>query len=99
MKQIRLWEAHGSSAYQEISRILWKLKSPPLDSIVNQLSSVHNLAAYLFKSILILFFHLLLNPSRGLFPSGFTIKILYAFLSSSLCLLLSPPASSSTIYH
>jgi len=36
------------------------------------------------KFVLILLYHLFLGPSSDLFPSGYPIKILYAFLISSI---------------
>jgi hypothetical protein len=41
---------------------------------------IHTIPSYLCRSILILSIHLRLGLPSGLFPSGFTTNILYAFL-------------------
>jgi hypothetical protein len=84
------WEAVSRSATQEIPNILWNPKvhshvhkSPPLILILSQINPTHTIPSYLsLISILILFTHLLLGLSSGLFPSGLPTKILYAFLFS-----------------
>jgi hypothetical protein len=54
--------------------------SPPLVPILSQINPVHTTPSY----VLILSFHLRLGLPSGLFPSGFPIKILYAFLFSPI---------------
>ena len=51
------------------------------------LSEVHPLPSITtsFKSILILSSHLHISLPKGLFPSGFPTKALYAFLDCSIC--------------
>jgi hypothetical protein len=53
--------------------------SPPLVPILSRINSVHTILSYL-RSTLILSSHLRLGLPSGLFPSGFPINILYAFL-------------------
>jgi hypothetical protein len=84
------WVAASRSDTQEFLNILWNPKvhyrvhkSPLLVRMRSQLNSVHTTQAYFsLKSILMLFFHLRLGASSGLFPYGFPIKALYTFIFS-----------------
>jgi hypothetical protein len=60
-------------------------KSPPLIPILSQMDTIHYLSPYLSKSILILFSHLRLGISSGLFPLGFLTKIFYIFYTFFVC--------------
>jgi hypothetical protein len=53
-----------------------------MDPILNHKNSVHIPTSYNVRSILILYSHLHRSISCGLFPSLFSIRILYAFLIS-----------------
>jgi hypothetical protein len=84
------WEATSCAATQEFPNILWNPKvhyyvhnSPPLVPILSQINPVHTTPPYL-RSILILSTHLCPGLPSGLFPSGFTTNILYAFLFSPM---------------
>jgi hypothetical protein len=76
-EQSPCWEANSFSASQEIPHTVWNPKvhhrvhkSPPLVSILSQISPVHSLFYFLnihFNIIL----HLRLGLLGGLFPSGF----------------------------
>jgi hypothetical protein len=55
--------------------------SPPLGPILSQIDQIHTRS---LRSILILSSHLRLGLPSGLFPSGFPINILYAFLFSPI---------------
>jgi hypothetical protein len=48
--------------------------------ILSQMNSIHTFPLYLPVIHRSIFSHLRLSLSRGLFPSGFLVKILYAFL-------------------
>jgi hypothetical protein len=81
------WKAASRSATRQFPKILWNLKvlysvheSPLLVPILGQINPLHTIRPISLRSILILFSHLRLGLLNGLFPSGFTIKILYAFL-------------------
>ena len=83
--QSLLWEANVSPN-QEISRILW---SPKLHERVQNGPSRFLLPRFiqstlsnpvLWRSVLILFSHSLPGLPSRLFPSGFRIKLIYAFL-------------------
>jgi hypothetical protein len=83
-------EAPNSAATQELPSILWTPKvqyrihkSPPLLPILSHINLIHTIRSYL-RSILILSTHLRLSLPSGLFPSGFTTTILYAFLFSPI---------------
>jgi len=85
MERSPSWEANRQSASQEIPRLLWKPtvhyrvdNSPQLVPILSQILPVHTFPHYFLNihSNIILQLHLDL-PCR---PSGFPIKILYAFL-------------------
>ena len=87
MKQSPSWEANWFSTSQEISHILCKPnvlyrfhKCPPHASILSQI----NLSMPLpqptsWRPIFILSSHLRLGLPSGLFPSGFSTKILQAY--------------------
>jgi hypothetical protein len=89
MEQSPSWEANGSSAIQEITRILWTPKvhyriynSPTPVSILSQIDPVHappNLPSR--RTILILSSHLRLGLPSGLLPSEFPTNIMYAKLN------------------
>jgi hypothetical protein len=86
MKLSISWEAASCAATWELPNILWYTKvhycvhkSPPLVPILSQMKPVHTTPSYL-RSILILYTHPRLCLPSGLFPSGFHINILYAFL-------------------
>jgi len=95
--------AHAHSYSQEITCLLWNPKVhlpcsqepttglyPKPDESSPRLS--HSVS---LRSILIFIFHLSLALPSGLFLSGFSIKILYAFLVSYVLHVL--PISSSFI--
>jgi hypothetical protein len=80
------WEAASRLATQEFSRVLWNPKihycvhkSHPLVPALSQMNPFHTTLSYFSKSILILFSNLFPNFPSYPFPSGFPIKILYAF--------------------
>jgi len=87
MEQNPSWEADSHAASQEIPRLLWNPKvnycvhkSPPLVSILREMNPVYILPPLFFNiqsNVILPSTHSL--PS-GFFPSGFRIKILYAFL-------------------
>jgi hypothetical protein len=79
-------EAASHSGTQEFLNILCNLKvhyrvhkNPPPVPILSQINQVHTT-----HPILILSSHLRLDLTSGLFPSGFTTNILYAFLFPNL---------------
>jgi len=55
-----------------------------MEPVLSQVNAVHISHSISLRSILILFFHISLGLSSGLFPSGFPTEILYAFL---ICLI------------
>jgi hypothetical protein len=59
-------------------------KSPPLYHSVSQLNPIY-FAPYLFKCIIILYFHLWIDLEWCSLLSGFLAKILYEFLISNMC--------------
>jgi hypothetical protein len=80
------WEAISRSSTQEIPRLLWNLsfhnrvqKSPPLEPTLSNMKSSNPIV---FKINLILSPHLYSHLQSLLFRSGFSVKILYAFLIS-----------------
>jgi hypothetical protein len=84
------WEAANYAATEELPTILRNPKvhhrvhkSSQLVPILNQIYPVHTIPSHPIPSyltyILILFIHLTLGLSSGLFPSGFPTNILYAF--------------------
>ena len=83
MEQSPSWEANRSSATQKIPSILWIWnvhyrihKSPPSVPILSHIDTVHAPPHHFYRS------HLRLSLSRGLLPSGFPTKALYAPLLS-----------------
>jgi hypothetical protein len=79
------------SAIWEISHFLWNpkihhcvCKSPPNAPVMSQMYPIHTLPPYFLTAILTLSFHLHIGLLSGLIPSGFPIKILYAFLISPI---------------
>jgi hypothetical protein len=82
-------QVESSSANQEFINILWNPKvdyrvyeGPPLVPILSQMNPVHTLHPISLLSILTLSSYMRLSLSSSLFPSGFPIKMLYAFLFS-----------------
>jgi hypothetical protein len=95
-------EAASCAATQEFPDILWNLKiyynvhkSPPMVRIMSQINQVNTTPSYLSK-IHFNIIHLYLGLPSGLFPSGFSIKILYPFLFSPFVLHALPISSSLT---
>jgi hypothetical protein len=83
MQQSYASEANSRSVSQEIPSLLWNLNvhSNPLSvPIVSQMNPIYHLPPYFLKMHIYYILHLRLGLPSGLFPSGFTIKILYAFL-------------------
>jgi hypothetical protein len=94
------------AATQELPSSLWNPKvqcrvhnSPPLVRILSKISPIHTILSYL-RSILILSIHLHLGLLSGLYPSGFPINILYAFLFAPFVLHASshPPSRDHSNY-
>jgi hypothetical protein len=92
------WEAANSAATQERPSILWNPKvhyrlhkSPPLIPILS-----HIIPAYPSKIHPILSTHLRLGLPSGLFPSGVSTNILYAFRFSPFVLHALPISSFLT---
>jgi hypothetical protein len=69
-------------------------KSPPRFLILNQTNLVHSTQSYFSKIHLVLSSHLRLGLPSGLFPCGFSAKILYVFLFAP-CVLHALPISFS----
>ena len=89
MVQSPSWEGNWIADIEEIPLILWNPKvqnrthkRPPPVPILGQPNPVQYPNPNSWRSILILFTHLLLCLPSGLFPSGFPTKTLYAPLSS-----------------
>jgi hypothetical protein len=85
------WEANMFSASQEIPRMLWNPKvhhcshkCPPPVPILSQLDPVHTPTSNSWICSLILSSYLRLGLPSGLFPSGFSTKILYTSLFSPI---------------
>jgi hypothetical protein len=83
------WEAVSCAATQELPSFLWNPKinfrvhkSPPLVPFLSQISPIHTILSYLFKSILMLSTHLRLGLPSGLFPSGIWLDIVFVKLSA-----------------
>jgi hypothetical protein len=103
MQQSPSWEANSHSASQEIPHLLWNPKVhyhvhkiPTLARILSQMNQVHNLPTISRRSILILSYYLLRSLLSGLFPSGLSTRILYAFINIP-CVLHDPPISYALI--
>jgi hypothetical protein len=84
MEQRLSWEANTYSASQKISLILWSpevryriYKIPQPLSILSQIDPVYAPQPTFRRSILMFFFHLRLDVSDCLLPSGFLTKTLY----------------------
>jgi hypothetical protein len=56
-------------------------KSPPLDPILSQMNAAHTLTRTISLKSIQISSHLQLGLPSDLFPSGFTTKIIYAFIS------------------
>jgi hypothetical protein len=91
MEHIPFWEANRCSTNQDICYLLLNPqvqcrvhKCPPLNSILKQLNPVYILPSSFFK----MYINVILPSTPGIasavFPSGFPIKILYAFLFSHI---------------
>jgi hypothetical protein len=85
------WEVNTQSVSQEFPRLLWNpnihycvCKSMLLFPVLNHMSLVHTFLPYFRSSIRILSSHLRQGLQSGLFPAGFPIKILYAFVYLSV---------------
>jgi hypothetical protein len=83
------WEAASCAATQEFPSILWNQKDhyhvhkrPPQVPFLSQINPIHT-TSYL-RYILISSTQLRLDLPSGFFPSGFSTKILYAFLFYSM---------------
>jgi hypothetical protein len=94
-------EAANYAATQELPRNLWNPnvhyrvhKSPPLVPTLSQINPVHTTHPLSLRPVLIVSTHLPLGLPSGLLPSGFTINILHAFLSSPFVLHVLPISSS-----
>jgi hypothetical protein len=103
MRQCRYWETDNFSASREIYRLSWTPKvyyrvhkSPPLDPILIQMHPVHNPPPP--RSILILSSLLHLGLPSGLFPSDFSPKILYEFLTCPIRATCPRPSQSSWLH-
>jgi hypothetical protein len=91
MQQSPTWEANRFSASQQTPCILGNPKvhclihkcSPPVP-ILRQLDSAHARDSTLWRSTLVLSFHLSLDLPSGLFPSGFPAKSLNTPLLSPI---------------
>jgi len=77
---------------QEIHCILINLKAlcyvgknPPLVPTLSHINSFHNLLPYVFRTSLILFFHLYLILPCDLFPLLLLAKMIYTFHFSTIC--------------
>jgi hypothetical protein len=80
MEQSRSWEANPFSASQEILRILLNPKVHyRIHLSLSRATSIQSIAPHptSWRSILILFSHLILGLPSGPFPSGFPTKTLY----------------------
>jgi hypothetical protein len=96
------WGAANFAATQKLPSILWNSKvhhhvhrTLPLVPIQSQINPVHTIPSYR-RSILILSTHLHLGLPSGLFPSGFSTKILYACSSPPFVLHVLSILSSLT---
>jgi hypothetical protein len=89
MEQNRSWELTVRSASQEISLLLcntkvhYRVHNSQL-LVLFRARRIHSTPSKPISQIsnLVLYFHLCLVFSSGLFPSGFSNKILHAFLNS-----------------
>jgi hypothetical protein len=91
------WEAANCAATQELPSVLWNPKiyyrvnkSPPLVPILSQIDSTIPSHPISLRPVLILSIHLRLALASGLFPSGISINILYAFLFPHSCYMPCP---------
>jgi hypothetical protein len=87
MERSPSWAAISCAATQELLSILLNLdvnycvhKSPPLVYILRHVSPGHTTLSYLSKIHLNIIYPFMSCSSYGLFPSGFPISALYAFL-------------------